>query len=164
MVLQFRLKTVWKISKPYCLTLKQWLGSFAWKVIVCTTKIRDETFRNGKRYEGVSSLPLPTHTHTHSMGELFSRKSFAWVKKSFGANLWGGVYVGTNDQIMQGWNLMVNRFQRRVKLVLLSLTLTWLINILFEKLTPQIGDWIWKTHSAYYASEFGISCKACLLF
>ena len=29
----------------------QWLGSFAWKVIVCTTKVRNETFRNGKRYE-----------------------------------------------------------------------------------------------------------------
>ena len=29
----------------------QWLGSFAWKFIVCTTKVRGETFRNGKRYE-----------------------------------------------------------------------------------------------------------------
>ena len=34
------------------MTLKtQWLGSFAWKAIVCTTKVSDETFRNGKRYE-----------------------------------------------------------------------------------------------------------------
>ena len=29
----------------------QWLGRFASKAIVCTTKVRDETFRHGKRYE-----------------------------------------------------------------------------------------------------------------
>ena len=34
------------------MTLKtQWLGPFAWKAIVCTMKVRDETFRNGKKYE-----------------------------------------------------------------------------------------------------------------
>ena len=34
------------------MTLKtQWLGSFAGKAIVCTTKVRDKTFRNAKRYE-----------------------------------------------------------------------------------------------------------------
>ena len=34
------------------MTLKTyWLGSFAWKEIVCTTKVRDESFRNRKRYE-----------------------------------------------------------------------------------------------------------------
>ena len=34
------------------MTLKtQWLGSFAWKVKVCITKVRDETFRNGEIYE-----------------------------------------------------------------------------------------------------------------
>ena len=34
------------------MTLKtEWLGSFAWKAIVCTTKVIDETFRNGKRYD-----------------------------------------------------------------------------------------------------------------
>ena len=27
------------------------LGSFAWKAIVCTSKVRDETFRNEERYE-----------------------------------------------------------------------------------------------------------------
>ena len=26
------------------------------------------------------------------------------------------------------------------------------INILFERLTPQIGSWIWKKSSAHYAS------------
>ena len=34
------------------MTLKtHWLGSFARKNIVCTTKVRYETFINGKRYE-----------------------------------------------------------------------------------------------------------------
>ena len=34
------------------MTLKtQWLGSFAWKAISHSTKVRDETFRNGKIYE-----------------------------------------------------------------------------------------------------------------
>ena len=34
------------------MTLKTlWLGNFAWKALVCTTKVRDETFRNGKRCE-----------------------------------------------------------------------------------------------------------------
>ena len=48
--------------------------------------------------------------------------------------------MGTNDQIMQGGKLMVRAFKDRVKLVFLSLTLTWVIDILFEKLAPQIGD------------------------
>ena len=53
---------------------------------------------------------------------------------------------------MQGEKLMVNGgFKGRVKLVFLSLTLIWVIDIVFEKLTPQIGDWIWKTPSAHYA-------------
>ena len=34
------------------MTLKtHWLGSFARKVIVCVTKVRDKNFRNEKRYE-----------------------------------------------------------------------------------------------------------------
>ena len=34
------------------MTLKtQCVGGFAWRAIVRTTKVRDETFRNGTRYE-----------------------------------------------------------------------------------------------------------------
>ena len=34
------------------MTLKtHWLGSFAWKAIVCTIKVRDGTFRNVEIYE-----------------------------------------------------------------------------------------------------------------
>ena len=32
-------------------------------------------------------------------------------EQKFWGKFMGGVYVGTNDH-MQGWNLMVNRFQR----------------------------------------------------
>ena len=46
---------------------------------------------------------------------------------------------------------MVKRFQRSSQVRIL----TWVINILIEKLTSQIGDWIWKTPSAHYASGVG---------
>ena len=41
------------------------------------------------------------------MGELFPQESFACGNKLFWANFWGMVYMGTNDQIMQGEKLMV---------------------------------------------------------
>ena len=37
----------------------------------------------------------------------------------------------------------------------LSLKLTWVIDILLEKLTLKIEDWIWKTHSVCYACGVG---------
>ena len=40
---KFQNHTVWR--------QKQWLGSLTWKVIVCTTKVRDETLWNWKKYE-----------------------------------------------------------------------------------------------------------------
>ena len=46
----------------------------------------------------------------------------------------GMFYMGTNDQIMEGGKLV------QVKLIFLSLILTWVIDILFENLTPQIGE------------------------
>ena len=39
--------------------------------------------------------------------------------------------------------------------VFLMFTLTWGIDLLFEKLTPQIRGWIWKTLSAYYDAGVG---------
>ena len=42
---------------------------------------------------------------------VFRKKSFAWVNKPFWANLRRMFYMRTNDQIMQGWKLMVKRFQ-----------------------------------------------------
>ena len=29
----------------------QWLGSLLWKAIVCSTEVRDEAFKIGKKYE-----------------------------------------------------------------------------------------------------------------
>ena len=48
--------------------------------------------------------------------------------------------MGTNDQIMQRGKLMVKRFQRlsQVSFPLIDPDLG--IDILIEKLTPQIGD------------------------
>ena len=46
------------------------------------------------------------------MGELFSLKSFVLGNKFFGKIFWEMFYMGTNDQIMQGGELMVKRFQR----------------------------------------------------
>ena len=39
-------------------------------------------------------------------GDFFSRKSFSWVDKFFGGNLWGVIlYGGTNDQIHAKWGV-----------------------------------------------------------
>ena len=125
---------------------KNWLGSFDWKVIVFTTKVRNETFRNGKRYEDKAYCLL---SPLQSMGKLF------FVKKALheGTNFLGQIYGWCFT-----WRLMIRLCIREkldpVKLVLLSLTLTWVIDILFEKLAPHIGDWIWNT-SAHYASGVG---------
>ena len=75
MILQFRLKTVWKI---YC--------SFTWKVILCTTKVRHELLEMGKDLKIKHSLSSPT-PYKQSMGEPFSLKSFA-----------SGVSVETNSR------------------------------------------------------------------
>ena len=48
MILQFSLKTVFKVSKPYSMFSKTVLSSFAEKVIVCATKVRDELLEMGK--------------------------------------------------------------------------------------------------------------------
>ena len=39
------------------------------------------------------------------------------------------------------------------------------LNILFEKLTAQIGGWIWKTPPAHYTSEVGdfVQSLSCFL-
>ena len=61
------------------MTLKtQWLGSFAGKAIVCTTKVRDKTFRNAKRYEdSVSSPPKKKkYGRTYFLKSVFPSKKF----------------------------------------------------------------------------------------
>ena len=44
-----------------------------------------------------------------------------------------------------------------------KLTLTWGIDISFEKLTPEKGDGF-ENHPLHYVSGVGISYKACLPF
>ena len=46
------------------------------------------------------------------MEELFYKKALHGGKNFFGQIFWEMFYMGTNDQIMQGGELMVKRFQR----------------------------------------------------
>ena len=50
MILQFRFKTVWKISKPYCMTLKTVARQFCLKGHSLFHKSQGSTFRNGERF------------------------------------------------------------------------------------------------------------------
>ena len=82
------------------MTLKtHWLGSFAWKTIVCTTKVSYEIFRNGKRYKDKAWCLLPSRKKHEGT---FFLKKLCMGNKLFWANLWGMFYMGTKDQIMQG--------------------------------------------------------------
>ena len=75
------------------------------------------------------------------MGELFALKALHWGTNFFG-QIYGGIfYMRTNDQITQGGKLMAKRYQRsnQVSFFLLT-TLIWVIDVLFEKLAPKIGD------------------------
>ena len=55
------------------------------------------------------------------------------MNKPFWANLWRILYMGTNDQIMQGWKLMVKRSQRSSQ-------------VSFLLIDSDLGYWyiIWK--------------------
>ena len=61
--------------------------------------------------------------------------------KFFGKMFGGIFYMGTNDQIIQGGNLMVKRFKGRIKLVFPLTDSDLVIDILFEILTPQTYTW-----------------------
>ena len=66
-------------------------------------------------------------------GKIFCETSL--YGEDFLRQIYGGMFdMDANDQIMQG------RKFARVKLVFHSLTLIWVIDILFEMLTPQIGN------------------------
>ena len=71
---------------------------------------------------------------TTKYGEKFSVKHLC-MGEDFLRQIYGGMFdMDANDQIMEG------RKFARVKLVFHSLTLIWVIDILFETLTPQIGN------------------------
>ena len=67
------------------------------------------------------------------MGKLSCENALHGGTNSLGEIYEGMLYMETNDSFP-------------------LIDLTWVIDILFENLTPQIGDWIWKTPSAHYAS------------
>ena len=79
--------------------ITHWLGIFAWKTIVCTTKVRDETFRNGKRHEDKAQCFILIHRDPlpPKYGGTFFLK-----EQTFSGIFMGNVELGTNDQIMQG--------------------------------------------------------------
>ena len=151
MILQFRLKAVWKISKPYCMTLKQWLLIYVWKIIVCTTEARDET--NDMKISSFSSPP-------YKVWGSFFRKDALHGRTNFLNKFMGGCFRwGRMITPCKGGSEWLRGFKGRAKSVFLSLNLTWVIDKLFEKSTPQMGDWIWKTTSAHCFLSWGFYVK-----
>ena len=68
---------------------KQWLGSLALKIIFCTTRVRDETFRNGKRYEDkIQSFPSP-----YKVWENFFVKKLCIREQMFWGKFMGGCFT-----------------------------------------------------------------------
>ena len=62
-----------------------------------------------------------------------------FIKKLYiGKQVFSGKFM---EGLIKGLKLLLKRLQRLIQVsFFLSLTLTWVIDILFEKLTPQIWD------------------------
>ena len=86
---KFHNHTVW-VSK------KHWLGSFAWRAIVCTTKVRMKLLEMGKDMKIKHSVSSPK-----CMGRLFLKNSLHGGANSLGQIYGGMFYMETNDQIKQ---------------------------------------------------------------
>ena len=130
--------TLKTVARQFCLVL----------VIAFITKVRNQTFRNGKRYEGKTQCLL---FPCKEWGNFFVKK-LCMGEQTFWGQIFGGCFTW---QLMIGsCKLMVRRFQRSslVKLVYLSHTLTWVIYVLFEKNTLHTMP-----------LGLGTSCKACLI-
>ena len=98
-ILQFRLKTVWKISKRYFMALKTVARQFWLKGHSLTTKVREEK-------HSASSPPYKV------WAKFFHKKVLHGGTNFFGQILGVMFYMYNNDQIMQWGKLMVKRFQR----------------------------------------------------
>ena len=134
-----------------------YLYTFVWKVIVCTTEARDEPFTN-KWCEDKKFLlsPPPPPRPPYKVWGSFFRKEALHGGTNFLNKFMGGCFRwGRMIRPCKGGSEWLRGFKGRAKSVFLSLTLTWVIDKLFEKSTPQIGDWIWKTSSAHYVSWVG---------
>ena len=102
-ILQFRFKTVWNISKPYCMTLKTVARYF------CTPKVRNELLEMGKDMKIKHSGSSPPY---RVWGTFFHRKALHGGTNVLGQFFLEMFYMGTNDQIMQGGELIVKRLER----------------------------------------------------
>ena len=125
MILQFRLKTVWKISKPQCMTLKIVARQFCLEGHSLYHKSQGSTFRNAKRFEDKAQCLL---SPDKVWGNFFIKK-LCMEEQTFLGKFLGVCFT---------WGLMIRSCEGGQ--FLLSLTLTQVIDILFEKLTPQIGE------------------------
>ena len=128
--------------------------------MVCTTKVWDETFKNGKWYEDQAKFLL---SPLQCMGEPFLQKKICMGEQTvLGKFMMECFTRGLMIRSCKGGSKWLRGLKSRVNFPLTDVT--WVIDILFEKLTTQKGDWIWKIPSAHYACGVGISCKVCLLF
>ena len=91
MILLFRPKAVWEISKPYSMTLKK--GSLAWKFIFCTTKVGMKLLEMGKDMEIKHSL---SSRPTKYGGTFFVKKLCMVEQTVLGKFMWYALH-GTND-------------------------------------------------------------------
>ena len=91
-------------SQNYTVWLeKQWLVSFAWKVIVFNTEVRDELLEMG--------IDLKIK-HSVSPVQSFFIKTLHGRANFFGKFFREMFYMGINDQIMQERKLMVKKFYK----------------------------------------------------
>ena len=91
MILLFRPKAVWEISKPYSMTLKK--GSLAWKFIFWTTKVGMKLLEMRKDMEIKHSL---SSRPTKYEGTFFVKKLCMVEQTVLGKFMWYALH-GTND-------------------------------------------------------------------
>ena len=95
-----------------------------------------------KIQHSVSTLPYKVQ------GNIFSKKTLHWETNVLDLIYGGMFYMGTNDQIMQGGDLMVKRFQRSSQ-------------VSFPLIDPDLGYWyiIWKINT----TNRGYECEKHIL-
>ena len=95
MILQFRLKTVWKISKPYCMTFKKG------RQVVLLEKpyFVPQTLGMRKHLKIKYSVSSPPYKVS---GKFFHEKALHWGENFFRHIFWTMFLMGTNDQVMKG--------------------------------------------------------------
>ena len=93
---------------------KHWLGSFAWRAIVCTTKVRMKLLELGKDMKIKHSVSSPK-----SIGRLFLKKSLHGGANSFG-QIYGGCFT---------WRLMIRSCKGGGKVSQVHFPVIWTLQI-----------------------------------